>query len=103
MASHYCISCPCPLCAASTAATPIPFGGEIRDLVRRLTDDLHASEADNAALRERVAKLERAIRWACGEVEFDGWFPLRAIGQGPYYWRAGLRKRAALDDAKEPQ
>ena len=42
----------------------------------------------------RVAELEAAIRWACGESD-DGFQP-REPGQGAYWWRTELRERAKL-------
>lgn len=41
----------------------------------------------------RIARYERAIRWACGEV---GSFPVRPEGKGAYYWRTELRERSGL-------
>jgi hypothetical protein len=43
-----------------------------------------------------------AVRWALGEV---GDFPVRQTGQGAYWWRIELRKRAGLspdDQAQRP-
>lgn len=45
----------------------------------------------------RIAKLENAIKWALGE---KGDFPQRQDGQGSYYWRTELRKRAFSSKAK---
>ena len=47
----------------------------------------------SARLKARVAELEAAVRWALGE---EGDFPLRGDGQGAYWWRTELRRRAAL-------
>jgi hypothetical protein len=46
-------------------------------------------------LIERIGRLERAIRWAQGEVDD---FPMRKDGQGAYWWRTELRKRAGMDE-----
>lgn len=54
------------------------------------------------ALARRIAEGERlreAIEWALGEC---GDFPPRQEGEGAYWWRAELRKRAALV-IEEPQ
>lgn len=50
------------------------------------------------ALLNRVKRLERAIRWACGEI---GTFPeepppLAGKYRRRYHWRTELRKRAGL-------
>ena len=42
----------------------------------------------------KVRKLERAIRWALGEI---GEFPPREEGRGAYWWRTELRRRAGMD------
>lgn len=44
-------------------------------------------------LKARVAGLEAAITWALGAGEP---FPLREAGQGAYWWRSELQKRAGL-------
>lgn len=43
--------------------------------------------------RKEVRRLLRAVRWALGEV---GDFEPRKEGQGVYWWRTGLRRRAGL-------
>jgi hypothetical protein len=43
---------------------------------------------------ERIKQLENAIRWALGEIDD---FPERHHGDGPYWWRNELRRRAAGD------
>lgn len=48
--------------------------------------------AMKAAVRE-LRRLQMAVRWALGEV---GDFPMRQEGQGAYWWRTELRKRAGL-------
>jgi len=46
-------------------------------------------------MRERD-RFEAAIRWALGEGEG---FPVRMEGEGRYWWRTELRRRAALAGA----
>ncbi len=81
----------------------------------QLVQDLDREECENDRLRERVKHLEqvrdrllqrrevleRTIRWALGEAEMDGWFPSPNDDSPWFYWRSGLRRRAALDAAKE--
>lgn len=60
--------------------------------------------AENAALRQRVATLEAAIRWALGE---EGTFseeppPLAGKYRQRYWWRTELRQRAALAETPAP-
>lgn len=43
---------------------------------------------------EREQRLEKAIRWALGELDD---FPLRQPGEGAFWWRKELSKRAALE------
>jgi hypothetical protein len=43
--------------------------------------------------RKRIQQLEGAIRWACGEI---GEFPPRKEGQGAFWWRSELRRRAGM-------
>lgn len=50
---------------------------------------LLASEASRA-------RMESAIRWALGYDEGEPEFMPRQEGEGPYWWRAELRRRAAL-------
>jgi hypothetical protein len=42
---------------------------------------------------KRIQQLEGAIRWACGEV---GEFSPRKEGQGAFWWRSELRRRAGM-------
>lgn len=50
-------------------------------------------QGEYAKKDKRIAELEAAIRWACGEVgEFPGVDP----SKGRYYWRTELRQRANL-------
>lgn len=44
------------------------------------------------ALREDVARLTKAIVWALGYTDFRA----RENGEGAYWWRPELRRRAAL-------
>jgi hypothetical protein len=43
---------------------------------------------------DRIRALEATIRWALGEGDED--FPFRQSGEGMYWWRTELRRRAAL-------
>lgn len=43
---------------------------------------------------QREQMLEDAIRWALGE---KGDFPARQEGEGAYWWRSELRRRAGLN------
>jgi hypothetical protein len=54
---------------------------------------LHVFVVQNAAGTCRVCTLEAAVRWALGEGDD---FPTREAGQGMYWWRTELRRRAAL-------
>lgn len=49
---------------------------------------------ENTALRERGDRLKEAILWALGRRDE---FPPRQPGQGAYWWRRELGKRADLD------
>lgn len=49
-------------------------------------------------LIERIARLEGAIRWANGEVDE---FPERKPGEGAYWWRKELTRRARLEGDRE--
>lgn len=82
------------------------FGTELRrandyqDSLHRLGDqakDLYAAKAAaESALALALAERDRAreaIAWACGEV---GEWPERKVGQGAFYWRSELRKRAGI-------
>lgn len=53
--------------------------------------ELNEALAEVERLRQRVAELEAAARWALGE---SGSFPPREDGQGAYWWRKELRRRA---------
>ncbi len=57
--------------------------------------DVEARLHDEA--RAEVGRLKDAVRWALGE---NGNFSPRERGQGAYWWRSSLRRRAGLD--KEP-
>lgn len=59
-------------------------------------ESLPASPQDG----DRVAVLEAAIRWACGEGDSD--FRQRKDGEGAYWWRKELRQRAALPYVAPP-
>ncbi len=48
-------------------------------------------EAESRLRFYELAKLRRAIKWALGE---GGEFPPRAPGEGSYWWRKQLRKKA---------
>lgn len=72
--------------------------------VALLTQAIHEKNDAGAAavraigeLEATIALLTEAIRWALGEVDE---FPERQDGQGPYWWRAELRRRAALAAAR---
>lgn len=60
--------------------------------------DAHAlaEEVERACRAEaEVARLRDAVLWACG---VNGRFPARGDGQGVYYWRPALRRRAGISD-----
>ena len=59
-----------------------------------------AKHFNDDALRLAAERYEAAIRWALGEIDD---FPPREEGQGKYWWRTELRRRAALagDKGKE--
>ena len=59
---------------------------------------IHTKETAAAALRE-IRKLQMAVRWALGEV---GDFPMRQEGQGAYWWRTELRRRAGMSSNTKP-
>jgi hypothetical protein len=72
-------------------------GGYYMRHVQAMTaENLHGKGdiAAELAYRDmRIARLEDAIRWACGEVgEFPGEDPAR----GRYFWRKELRSRAGV-------
>ena len=50
------------------------------------------------ALKE-IRRLRSAVKWALGEV---GEFPLRQAGQGAYWWRTELRRRAGMSPKPKP-
>ncbi len=52
-----------------------------------------------SAVRE-LRRLQMAVRWALGEV---GDFPMRQNGQGAYWWRTELRRRAGLSPNDKDQ
>jgi hypothetical protein len=45
-------------------------------------------------LRKRTAALEEAVRWALGEDVPGPEFRAREPGEGAYWWRIELRRRA---------
>lgn len=53
------------------------------------------ARSEVAAKDAEIDRLRTAIRWALGEIDD---FPLREPGQGAYWWRTELRRRAALKD-----
>lgn len=68
------------------------------ELARRI-GDADALRAQLAAANERAERAEKAIAWALGESDE---FPPREPGQGAYWWRTELRRRArAANDAAE--
>ena len=79
--------------AECVAITSTAMGG-IEWLVPALEDDIplyiHPSPSSDARDAER---LMRAITWAMGA---GNNFPLRADGEGPYWWRKELCKRAGI-------
>ena len=54
--------------------------------------DYFVAEGDYDALRDEVARLRGAIVWALGYTDFRA----REEGEGAYWWRPELRRRAAL-------
>ena len=52
-------------------------------------------------LQERVKELETAVRWALGEGDSDFAEPVMLGGTPRYWWRAELRRRAALKGADQ--
>ena len=85
-----------PLCPNSWGITAdIQRATMARDIalsVEALTPHAPAQAALEQA-RAEVERLTSAIRWALGE---GGEFPVRMEGQGQYWWRTELRRRAAL-------
>jgi hypothetical protein len=69
------------------------------------SDLLKAARAEHASLvaerdqaRAEVERLTDAINWALGVTMPDGSFiPAREEGQGSYYWRPELMRRAGLE------
>lgn len=55
-------------------------------------------DAERDALRRRCERLESSVRWALGE---SGDFRSRKDGEGAYWWRTELRKRAELKEASD--
>ncbi len=80
---------PCD-CATNVGSRPGPKG----DGEQTWWDEPPSAEV--LALKARIAKLEAAIKWALGEAAD---FSPRGPGEGAYWWRPELRKRAALEDA----
>ncbi len=68
----------------------VQFEGRFLGLVIEALD-----QPGTTALISRVEALEGAIRWALGEGDSN--FKPREDGQGPYWWRKELRKRAAME------
>ena len=68
-----------------------PRTDELLALLRTQGSDEWNAE-DVMAFLKHARKLERAIMWALGE---NGGFDQRKEGQGAYWWRTELRKRAA--------
>jgi hypothetical protein len=54
---------------------------------------LPSAPSEGPSDKERVKQLEDAIRWALGEGDD---FPPCEEGQGKYWWRTELRRRAAI-------
>lgn len=67
---------------------PEPYRSAVN--LRNLNEVLESMGRTKA---ERIIQLENAIRWALGE---NGDFPPREEGQGAYWWRTELRRRAGL-------
>jgi hypothetical protein len=59
----------------------------------RLIKKLATLIKELAVAREALERYESAIRWALGEGDD---FPMREPGEGAYWWRNELRRRAAL-------
>lgn len=55
--------------------------------------------AEQGRAARDAERYEAAIRWALGETDE---FPYREGGQGPYWWRTELRRRATLRGAPTP-
>lgn len=51
-------------------------------------------ETNPRGTMERLERLEEAIEWALGYTSFRP----RENGEGAYWWRAELRKRAGISD-----
>lgn len=58
--------------------------------------ELASLKAALRAGRDREARMLSAINWALG-ITADGEMPPRAEGQGAYYWRPELMRRAGLE------
>jgi hypothetical protein len=63
-----------------------------QDKIGVLTVQRDEARAQLAAAQQRIAELEAAIVWALGYTDFRP----REEGEGTYYWRAELRKRANM-------
>lgn len=60
---------------------------------------IHAVITARNALKE-IRRLRRAVKWALGE---NGDFPIRQDGQGAYWWRTELRRRAGMSPNDQAQ
>lgn len=56
------------------------------------------ASANEAAAEARAERLREAILWALGQI---GEWPERKPGEGAFYWRKELRRRAGLEDDKQ--
>jgi hypothetical protein len=69
--------------------------------IERLTRDYIRSErsyAEKVAADARAERLRAAILWADGQI---GEWPERQPGEGAFYWRKELMRRAGLEDDKQ--
>lgn len=78
----------------------------LQEQVRALRAENEIQSCGERKLQQELAcvyaankRLRAAITWALGEGDSD--FRLREEGEGPYYWRTELRKRATPDAASE--
>lgn len=78
-----------------SAPVPKPSGRRYAGVTEMLIGE-HA--ITTRKLERRMKKLESAIRWALGE---KGDFPQRQDGQGAYWWRTELRRRALPNTPRE--
>ena len=67
---------------------------ELEDMADALRVTLDAKNAAEA----RAERLREAILWALGQI---GEWPERKPGEGAFYWRKELRRRAGLEDDKQ--